>query len=246
MTANAHAAHCSLTIPAKLSMVSAHVEWELAERHSSGWFPAQGYGADAARGALGKANNSETLEVLQNMRRKLMWLALAVAAMTLVAFYHAKSAWASQVSGFTGTTLVKGTFAEFEVFNQLTQGQLQQFAPGFPGPTWFSLEKTKGPSDLYIQSNTWAVGGSTGWHRHPGHSLIIITAGQVTQYHPDCTPEVYGPGTANGPTLLDSGDDEHLIRNEGSVPAAGFAVQIVPAGATRRIDEPEPDTCQIP
>ena len=62
------------------------------------------------------------------------------------------------------------------------------------------------------------------------------TSGQVTQYHADCTPEVYGPGTTNGPTLVDSGNDERLIRNEGSVVATGFAVQLVGSGAPRRID----------
>jgi len=114
------------------------------------------------------------------------------------------------------------------------------------GDTWFSFEKTKGPSDLYVQSNTWLPAGSTGWHKHPGHSLIIITSGQVTQYHADCTPQVYGPGTANGPTLVDSGDDEHLIRNETSSSATSFAVQIVANGAPRRIDIAEaPATCQI-
>jgi hypothetical protein len=41
------------------------------------------------------------------------------------------------------------------------------------------FKKTEGPSDLYLQSNTWQHGGSTGWHRHPGHSLIVIT---ITKY----------------------------------------------------------------
>ena len=178
------------------------------------------------------------------MQRKLMWSALCIIAIA-VALYHAKSARATPASGFTGTTLVKGTFAGFQVFNHLTQDQLQQLAPGFPGDTWLSFQKTEGPSDLYVQTNTWQPRGSTGWHRHPGHSLIIITSGEVTQYHADCTPQVYGPGTSNGPTFVDSGNDEHLIRNEGSVVATGFAVQLVANGAPRRIDEPAPPTCQI-
>ena len=180
------------------------------------------------------------------MRRKLMWLVLCTAALVSATLYQTQSARATPAQGFTGTTLVKGTFSEFQVFNQLTKYQLQQLAPGFPGDTWFSFEKTKGPSDLYVQSNTWLPAGSTGWHKHPGYSLIIITSGQVTQYHADCTPQVYGPGTANGPTLVDSGDDEHLIRNETSSSATSFAVQIVANGAPRRIDIAEaPATCQI-
>ena len=153
---------------------------------------------------------------------------------------------ATSASGFTGLTVVKGTFPSFQVFNHLTQDQVQQLAPGFPGSTWLSLQKTEGPSDLYVQTNTWQPGGSTGWHRHPGHSLIIITSGQVTQYHADCTAELYGPLTANGPTLVDSGNDEHLIRNETAAVVTGYSVQLVANGAPRRIDEPTaPNTCPI-
>ena len=47
------------------------------------------------------------------------------------------------------------------------------------------MQKTKGASDLYVQSNVWAPGGTTGWHTHPGHSLIIVTAGTVTAYDGD-------------------------------------------------------------
>jgi hypothetical protein len=81
------------------------------------------------------------------MRRKLMWLVLCTAALVSATLYQTQSARATPAQGFTGTTLVKGTFSEFQVFNQLTKDQLQQLAPGFPGDTWFSFEKTKGPSD---------------------------------------------------------------------------------------------------
>lgn len=175
--------------------------------------------------------------------RRDMALPLRFAVWTVAALSQVESAQATPASGFTGTTLAQGTFAEFQVTNRLTQDQLQQLAPGFPGDTWSSFEETDGPSDLYIQTNTWAPGGTTGWHRHPGHSLIVITSGQVTEYHANCAPQVYGPGTANGSTLVDTGNDEHLIRNEGSVAATGLAVQIVAKGAQRRIDEPSPKTC---
>jgi hypothetical protein len=35
----------------------------------------------------------------------------------------------------------------------------------------------------------------------------------------------------------------HLIRNEGSVVATTMAVQLIPANAARRIDEPQPSNC---
>ncbi|BCZ85089.1 hypothetical protein PTKU64_87640 [Paraburkholderia terrae] len=179
----------------------------------------------------------------QNRLRRDISLPAWLAVCMVVTLSFVEYAQATPASGFTGTTLAKGTFTEFQVINRLTQDQLQRLAPGFPGDTWSSLEKTEGPSDLYIQTNTWTPGASTGWHKHPGHSMIVITSGQVTEYHADCTPKVYGPDTANGPTLVDTGNDEHVIRNEGSVAAAGFAVQLIAKGAQRRIDEPAPKTC---
>jgi hypothetical protein len=215
--------------------------------HTEFIFPSQGLHCHAKLPCVKRRPHSD-FGGLFNMRRKLTWAVLCIAGVGFVALYNAGSARATQASGFSGQNLIPftATFQGFQVFNHLTQDQLQQLAPGFPNATWTSFQKTEGPSDLYLQSNTWQIGGSTGWHRHPGHSLIVITSGQVTQYHADCTSEVYGPGTANGPTLVDSGNDEHLIRNEGGIIATGFAVQLVASGAPRRIDVPiAPATCPI-
>jgi hypothetical protein len=99
------------------------------------------------------------------MRRKLTWAVLCIAAVGVVAIYNAESARATPASGFSGQNLMPftATFGEFQVFNHLTKDQLKQLAPAFPGDTWLSFQKTQGPSDLYLQSNTWQLGGSTGW-----------------------------------------------------------------------------------
>ena len=168
------------------------------------------------------------------MRRKLTWMfVIGAAAVGLTAY--AGNVFATPASGFTGTTIARGLFDDIDVFNQ-------SFPAGFLRP-WISIQKTKGPSDLFIQSNVWAAGGTTGWHTHPGHSLIIMTAGAVTTYEGDdplCTPHVYMAGM----TLVDPGDDHvHLIRNEGAIQATGFAVQLIPAGAVRRIVAPGNPGC---
>jgi quercetin dioxygenase-like cupin family protein len=138
------------------------------------------------------------------------------------------SAGATPPSGFTGTTLALGRLGDIQVFNHM-------FA-GAPKRLWLSMQKTKGPSDLYVQSNVWQPGGTTGWHTHPGHSLIIVTAGTVTAYEghdPSCTPHVYTTGMA---FVDEGGDHVHVIRNEDAVEARTIAVQLIPAAATRRID----------
>ena len=102
---------------------------------------------------------------------------------------------------------------------------------------------TKGASDLYVVSNVIAPGGSTGWHSHPGPSLITVKSGTITQYEgddPSCTPTVF---TAGQSFVDPGGSHVHILRNEGSVPAETIAVQIVASGAPRRIDMPAPGNC---
>jgi hypothetical protein len=170
-----------------------------------------------------------------DMRKKLTWVVLLSAVIGGTILYTGKVL-ATPSSGFTGTTLSLGRFGEMDVFNQFTP-------PPNTSNIWLSWQKTKGLSDLYVQSNVWQPGGTTGWHSHPGHSLITVTAGTVTEYEgddPNCTPHVYTAGMG----FVDAGGDHvHIVRNEGSVVATTIAVQLIPAGATRRIDAPDPGNC---
>jgi hypothetical protein len=164
---------------------------------------------------------------------------IAMIIMFLVVFIvFVGKALATPASGFVGTTLAVGRFDEIDVFNQFV---LHSHLPG--NNVWLSLQKAKGLSDVYVQSNVWQPGGTTGWHTHPGHSLIIVTAGTVTVYEgndPTCEPAVYTVGMG----FVDPGGDHvHVIRNEGDVLASTIAVQLIPAGAVRRIDAPDPGNC---
>jgi quercetin dioxygenase-like cupin family protein len=184
------------------------------------------------------------------MRRKSVVLALSVAAITAATLYCAQVVRATPANpGFTTTYLLKGaTFSPFLVFDRAREHALPA---GNNDEGWFDFQMTKGHSDLYVVNNTWqAVNfdgnqgiASTGWHTHPGPSLITVTAGTLTEYHKNCVPHVHNTGD----TFVDAGGGEvHLIRNEGSVAAATIAVQLVPydpAKANRRVDVPAPSTC---
>ncbi|MGB7844577.1 MAG: hypothetical protein WBL63_03110, partial [Candidatus Acidiferrum sp.] len=142
------------------------------------------------------------------MRQRLTWLLLFGAAIAVTAHHYAANVWATAANGFVGTTIAKGTLGEFEVFNHAI---LPNSPAGEDENVWLSLQKTKGSSDLYVQSNVWQpvnpitkVIASTGWHSHPGHSLIIVTAGTITDYEsddPQCKPHVY----TQGMSFVDSG-----------------------------------------
>ena len=175
------------------------------------------------------------------MRTKVIW-ALGLGSIVVALLGWAGTTCATPANGFTGSTLATGRFGDIDVASQV----LREIGDQTPEKDlWLSLQKTKGPSDLYVQSNRWDVGGSTGWHSHPGHSLIIVTEGSVTAYEaddPTCTGHVFSAGGTTG--MVDAGH-VHLIRNEGSVVARAIAVQLVPAGAVRRVDQPAPPSCSF-
>lgn len=171
------------------------------------------------------------------MRRKLVWLVLS-AGMMVTALFYARPAMATPPDKFTSTTIAKGQFAEFQAINQF-------IPPVNGGDIWLSRQKTKGLSDGYVLSNVWQPGGTTGWHTHLSHTLIIVTAGAVTQYQgddPTCTPTVY---TAGMSFVDEGGVHVHIVRNEGNVDAQVIAVRLIPAGQPGRIDAPDPGNCHF-
>jgi cupin domain len=174
------------------------------------------------------------------MRSRLTWVML-LGATLVISNRYATPVHATPASGFVGTTLAVGRFGDISVFNSLIPPDF--WKSRHHSDIWLSWQKTKGNSDVYVQSNVWQPGGSTGWHTHPGHSLIIVTAGTVTAYEGDdrrCRPTVYTVGMG----LVDPGGDHvHNLRNEDTVEARTIAVQLIPADATRRIDAPSPGNC---
>jgi quercetin dioxygenase-like cupin family protein len=177
--------------------------------------------------------------------KKISILPLLIALAFVVAVLTVTPARATPPVGVTtefivGSATAGATFDELDILVRTAVA-----APKGPcGPFWKARIDTNRDSDLYVVRNTFAVGGHTGWHTHPGPSLITVTVGTITAYEgndPHCTPHVYPQGS----TFVDlGGADVHLLRNEGSVPAVTVAVQLVPAGVPRRIDvTPAPGNC---
>jgi quercetin dioxygenase-like cupin family protein len=154
-------------------------------------------------------------------------IATALAAWPLVA----GPAQATPASGFTAVQQYKGDFGRIEVK-----------AKG--AGDWEVELKTDGQSDVHVVRNSIAVGGQSGWHRHPGPSLITVTVGEITAYEssdPLCSPRVYRAGEG----FVDDGDHAHLLKNESGAAAETVAVQFLSDGSTRRIDVPQPNNCNF-
>jgi quercetin dioxygenase-like cupin family protein len=114
--------------------------------------------------------------------------------------------------------------------------------PGTPTQFWRARIKTNRSSDLYVLQNTIPPGKTFGWHSHPGPSLVIVKSGTASVYlaaDPTCRPHVVPAGSG----FVDQGHDVHVVRNEGRVDLVTVVVSLVPAGFTRRIDEPSPGRC---
>jgi hypothetical protein len=103
--------------------------------------------------------------------------------------------------------------------------------------------KTKARTDVRIQKVTFAPGGRTGWHHHPGFVLVAVQSGQVTVLDSDCNAKTYGPGLPNGSAFTESGDEPLEVRNaSNSASATVFATLVVPDGAPFRIED-DPVVC---
>ena len=98
--------------------------------------------------------------------------------------------------------------------------------------------KTKGDSDVYVVHNRIVPGGHTGWHSHPGPSIVSVVSGTATEYRSDSPlGTVYAAGTA---FVDEGGDHAHIVVNEGTTDLVLVAFQVLPRGAPRRIDMPAP------
>ena len=119
-----------------------------------------------------------------HMKSKWMFALLGVLAVVGV---FAGTVLATPPSGQTTTTLAR---APLEPMNLKVKSD--------PPNLWRLKLKTHGVSDGYVVSNTFAAnGGTSGWHSHPGPSVIFVTAGTITSHMSDghhCMQQDYTAG----------------------------------------------------
>jgi quercetin dioxygenase-like cupin family protein len=96
---------------------------------------------------------------------------------------------------------------------------------------------------VVVQSATFAPGGHSGWHSHPGATVIYVVSGTFSFYSAtDCVRQNFAAGQG----VVEPGGGVQLARNEGTDPLVLFVVYfdvpLTPANAFR-IDQPEPANC---
>jgi hypothetical protein len=147
---------------------------------------------------------------------------------------------ATPPSGLTSELLARGAAGEFRIHEKGTRLRMD----------------ARKPTDLALVKATLAPGGSTGWHGHPGPSMVVVKSGTVTMYEPahdheadedddddrrrGCAVQSFGPGQAFvHPASV------HNFVNESSATAEFYVAYFVPAGAAPLLrDEPVPPQCE--
>jgi hypothetical protein len=104
--------------------------------------------------------------------------------MTRITYYYARAvvvvalgasaftsvpAVATPATGFTAVQQIKGEYPPLNVTADKTG-------------KWDLKLHTKDSSDLWVVRNSIAGGGQSGWHTHPGPSLITVTIGEILAY----------------------------------------------------------------
>ena len=104
--------------------------------------------------------------------------------------------------------------------------------------------QTKGDTLVRFQKLTFAPGGFTGWHHHPGVVIVTVQSGTLNLAHSDCTSHNYGPGSPHGQTFVEG---EHRVHQATSTDGAViFATYISSAidPPTFRIEDAVPFCAQ--
>ncbi|MEO8476137.1 MAG: hypothetical protein ABI572_03675 [Actinomycetota bacterium] len=100
-------------------------------------------------------------------------------------------------------------------------------------------------TDVVTAQNTFPAGSTSGWHSHPGLTVVTVQSGELTIYRERvaggaCRERTYHAGD----TFFEWPIDEANAVNEGSVTTVVYATFFgVPAAGPARIDRPDPGDC---
>jgi quercetin dioxygenase-like cupin family protein len=97
-------------------------------------------------------------------------------------------------------------------------------------------------TNTVVAEFTVGPNSSTGWHTHPGKTLVTVQSGTFTVYHDNCRSRTYEAGDA----FVERSSSVHVGRNEtnGTV-KLGVVFFNVPIGGSPRIDQPQPYGCDV-
>jgi len=161
------------------------------------------------------------------MKRRTAFVTAAAAAVTLAASATAAATAAATPSmGLKSELLVRSAAGEFRLADRD-----MRFFLGAGEPT-----------DIALVRATLEAGGKTGWHKHPGQSMVLVEKGVMTiqeAHHRKCVTETVPAGQS-----FEHPEGPHNFINNGPEQLVFYVAYFVPAGAAPLlIDTPAPHPC---
>lgn len=127
---------------------------------------------------------------------------------------------ATPPSGLTSELLARGGARELEIRDRSLDLRLE----------------AEEPTDAAVVRATLEPRGSTGWHGHPGPSLVVVKSGTLTMIQParggTCSIRAFGPGSA-----FEHPKRVHTFENRTEAPVEFYVVYLVPAGAAPLLND---------
>jgi hypothetical protein len=130
-------------------------------------------------------------------------------------------------AGLAAVALAAGVLVTADIGSSDRAASIPPPATTEPAATPPGAITIQGTGDITVLNMTYEPGQSSGWHTHRGIHAVAIVSGQVTIYDQNCIAKAYGP---NEPYI--GGQLLHLIRNDGTEPAAMVVTYVNPAQPT--------------
>ena len=110
----------------------------------------------------------------------------------------------------------------------------------------FEVHQRKG-NDVAVNQNTIQPAGYSGWHSHPGTTVIAVQSGQVTLYsEPIAGGECRVRTFTAGQVFLERPSNEYNAVNTGGEPEVSAVTFFnVPHGGSARIEQTNPGNCPV-
>jgi quercetin dioxygenase-like cupin family protein len=100
--------------------------------------------------------------------------------------------------------------------------------------------QTKAPTDVSVVKLDLHPGADSGWHHHPGLTIVAVQSGLMTFTDSKCHSVTYGPNSPNGSVWAEGGDTPHLATSANG--ATAYVTFVAPDANPHvfRIDDPAP------
>ena len=135
----------------------------------------------------------------------------------------------------------KGESATPVTVTPLSRGTLGEVKAENDG---IKVESVPGSADIVTLKVVIKPGGSTGWHHHPGVTLVSVASGTPTEYRADCEKTVLKAGEG----FFEGTEEPHVVRNEGNVDAVLYPTFVIPTETSPEkltIAHPQPKDCDV-